>query len=141
MYTTIDSQNAKLISALGEACSVTEQLPTPAVLSTELKKCEDIAVASGGLTDIWRGEFSGLQVAIKAFRISAAENLRQAKKVRLRYLSPGNSRPRTSTCTDSVATGADMEEAVPRKHPTIPWCKHDAFSTWAHIRLGEKPQH
>ena len=62
---------------------MTERLPTPAVLSAGLEKRGNIAVASGGLTDVWRGQFNGIQVAIKAFRIYPAQNLKEAKEVRL----------------------------------------------------------
>jgi len=36
---------------------------------------------SGGMGDIWRGTGRGEQVAIKAFRIYPAENLKAAKQV------------------------------------------------------------
>jgi len=81
-YPTVDSQNARLVTALGNLCSATERLPTSAVLSAGLEKCENIAVASGGLTDVWRGEWGGLRVAIRAFRISHDHDLKKAKAVR-----------------------------------------------------------
>ena len=64
-------------------CSVTLQLPTSAVLSAGLEKRGNIALASGGLTDVWRGEYRGGQVAIKAFRIYPAQNLKEGKEVRI----------------------------------------------------------
>ena len=80
-YPTIDSFNIKFITALGDVCSATERLPTSAVVSTGLVKRGTIAVASGGFTDVWRGEYNGAQVAIKAFRIYPAQNLKEAKEV------------------------------------------------------------
>jgi len=53
------------------------------VLSAGLEKRGNIAVASGGLTDVWRGQYNSTQVAIKAFRIYPAQNLKEAKEVRL----------------------------------------------------------
>ena len=77
----MDSQNIKHVVALGNVCSVIQHLPTSAVLSTGLEKRGNIAMASGGLTDVWRGDLGELQVAIKAFRIYPAQNLREAKEV------------------------------------------------------------
>ena len=50
------------------------------MLSTGLEKRGEIAVASGGFTDIWRGKYRAKQVAIKAFRIYPAQNLKGAKE-------------------------------------------------------------
>ena len=72
-----------LVTALGDLCSVTERLPTSAVLSSGLEKCGDTAVASGGLTDIWQGKYDGAEVAVRAFRIHPAQDLKDAKQVRL----------------------------------------------------------
>ena len=80
-YPTIDPHNANFVRALGDVCSATERLPTSAVLKAGLEKRGTIAVASGGFTDIWRGEYNGAQVAIKAFRIYPAQNLKEAKEV------------------------------------------------------------
>lgn len=55
--------------------------PTLDVLCTGLKKRGNIAVATGGFTDMWRGSLDGRRVAIKAFREYPAQNLREAKKV------------------------------------------------------------
>ena len=77
----MDTQNAKFIIALWEVCSATERLPTSVLLSAGLEKRANIAVASGGVTDIWRGEYYTMQTAIKAFRIYPAQSLKQAKEV------------------------------------------------------------
>ena len=82
-YPTLDSQNAKHITALGNLCSATLRLTTSAILSEGLEKRGNIAVASGGLTDIWKGGLGRTQVAIKAFRIYPAQNLKEAKEVRI----------------------------------------------------------
>ena len=71
----------KSIKALGEVCSATDRLPTSTLLAAGLQKRGDIAVASGGFTDIWRGEHHGSLVAMKAFRIYTAQNLKEAKEV------------------------------------------------------------
>jgi len=80
-YPTIDSHNTKFITALGKLCGASGLLPTSAVLSAGLEKRGTIAVASGGFTDIWRGEYNGAQVAIKALHIYPALNLKEAKEV------------------------------------------------------------
>lgn len=38
-------------------------------------------VASGGLTDVWKGDLGDVRVAIKAFRIYPEQNLKDAKEV------------------------------------------------------------
>jgi len=109
-YPTIDSFNIKFVTALGDVCSATERLPTSAVVSTGLVKRGTFAVASGGFTDVWRGEYNGAQVAIEAFRIYPAQNLKEAKEVSIQLPLGVCSLTRF---TDFVATGAGMEEAVP----------------------------
>ena len=80
-YPTLNPQNSKHINSLGNLCGAVQLLPTSAVISTGLKKRGAMALASGGLTDIWRGVLDDTQVAIKAFRIYPAPNLKDAKKV------------------------------------------------------------
>lgn len=80
-YPTLDLQNVKHIIALGKVCSAIRRLPASAVLAEGLEKHGPMAVASGGLTDVWRGGLGDVRVAIKAFRIYPAHNLKQAKEV------------------------------------------------------------
>jgi len=108
-YPTLDPQNAKFVTALGNVCSAIERLPASAVLSAGLEKRGSIVVASGGFTDIWRGKYHGAQVAIKAFRIYPAQNLKEAKQVSIQ--SPSKVYSRTKFI-DSMETGADVEKAV-----------------------------
>ena len=74
----------KFVNALGDVCSATDRLPTSTLLAAGLEKRGPNAVASGGLTDIWRGEYYGSPVAIKAFRIFPTQNLKEAKEVSIR---------------------------------------------------------
>lgn len=67
-------------------------------------------MASGGLTDVWRGQLNDTQVAIKAFRIYPAQNLKEAKEVRLQSTRKVGSRAKF---TDSVETSTDVEETIP----------------------------
>ena len=78
---TLGLQSVKHITALGEVCSAIRRLPASAVLAEGLEKHGAMAVASGGLTDVWRGKLGDIRVAIKAFRIYPAHNLKQAKEV------------------------------------------------------------
>lgn len=72
------------------------QLPASAILSEGLEKRGNIAVASGGLTDIWKGDLDKTRVAIKAFRrYRDSQDLREAKKVRM-YVNLG------PTLTDGI---------------------------------------
>lgn len=100
----------KLVTALGDVCSITERLPRSAVLSAGLEKSGSAPVASGGLTDVWRGEYSGTQVVIKTFRIHSAQNLNEAKGVRIQPLWEVCSRMKF---TDPMEAGAYVEEAIP----------------------------
>ena len=77
-----NTQNTTLLRALGSICSATIQLPHATILSDGLKICGDIAVASGGFTDTWRGSYRGKTVALKAFRTFPLQDLREAEKVR-----------------------------------------------------------
>ena len=86
-YPTIDSPDAKFVTALGDLCGATERLPTSVQLSAGLEKRGDVAVASGAYTDIWRGEYYATPVAIKVFRIYPAQNLEEAKEVSIRSAS------------------------------------------------------
>jgi len=51
------------------------------VLATGLERRGEIPVASGGLTDIWRGKIGPANVAIKVFRIYPDQNLKEAKEI------------------------------------------------------------
>jgi len=91
-------------------CSTIERLPASAVLSAGLEKRGSIAVASGGFTDIWRGEYLGAHVAIKAFRIYPAQNLKEAKEVSIQ--SSAWKVYSRAKFTDPVETGADVEKTI-----------------------------
>jgi hypothetical protein len=69
------------IIGLGNACSATLRLPSSVVLFKGLEKRGTMAVASGGLTDVWRGDLGDLRVAIKAFRIYPVQKLKEVKEV------------------------------------------------------------
>jgi len=76
------TQNTTLLKALGSICSATTQLPHTTILSDGVERCGDIAVASGGFTDTWRGWYRTKNVALKAFRTYPIQDLREAEKVR-----------------------------------------------------------
>ena len=82
-YPTADPQNAALLTTLGEVCSTIEKLPASATISVGLRKIGNGAIASGGLRDVFPGEYGGKRVAIEVFRIYSGERLREAKKVRV----------------------------------------------------------
>jgi hypothetical protein len=82
VYPTVGPQNVKFISALGNVCSITVQLPTSVVLSEGLEEHGNVTVASGGLADMWRGTYRGREVVIKVFRVYKQSE--RVKKVRTR---------------------------------------------------------
>jgi hypothetical protein len=82
-FLTADIQNAEFLISFGKICSAAKQLPASALLSAGLTKHGDTPVASGGMTDVWRGEYQGTRVAIKAFRTYSPQNLEEAMEVRV----------------------------------------------------------
>lgn len=122
-YPAVDPQNAKFITALGAVCSATLQLPTSATLSPEFEELGAAPTGSGGLADIWRREYRGRQVAIKAYRLY--KHSKKMKEVRIQSALQVCSRTKF---TDSVETSAHVEEATPRKRPTVSRCRHDTQS-------------
>jgi len=109
-YPTVDSQNAKLVAALGNVCSATGQLPTSTVLSAGLKKRGSTTVAPGAFTDVWQGEYYATQVAIKSLRIYPTQNCEEAKKVTIQPAPEVSSKTRFS---GPMETSADVEKAIP----------------------------
>lgn len=81
LYPTINLPTVNFINTLGGLCSATEWLPTSTLLAAGLEKHGSVPVASGGLTDIWQGEYHGSQAAIKAFRIYPTQNWKETKEV------------------------------------------------------------
>ena len=75
------AQDTKLVATLGAISSDTGLLPTSVGSLLGLEKRGEIAVASGGTTDIWRGIWNDKQVAFKAFRIYPPQDLQEAKKI------------------------------------------------------------
>lgn len=110
-YPTVDPQIAKFVTTLGNVCSETERLPTSVILSEGLEKRGSGPVASGGLTDIWLGDFRGTQVAIKAFRINPTQSsiLKGAKEV---SIQPALEVYSLMNSAGFVEAGADVEESV-----------------------------
>jgi len=70
-----------LVAALGEISSDTGLLPNSVGTLQGLEKRGEIAVASGGTTDIWRGTLNDEPVAFKAFLVYPPQDLQEAKKV------------------------------------------------------------
>ena len=59
------------------------QLPASTVLPVELIRHEDVAVASGGLANVFKREYQGTLVAVKVFRVFPPQHSDEAKKVRV----------------------------------------------------------
>jgi len=83
LYPTLDARCVKLLTVLGEICSVVNRIPTSTVISEGLAEVQTVPVASGGLTDIRLGEHDNGQVAIKAFRLCSDPDTKEVKKVRI----------------------------------------------------------
>ena len=52
------------------------------MISENISKEGDIAFASGGFADVWKGRYNGNRVCIKVCRAYTAENLSKIKQVR-----------------------------------------------------------
>jgi hypothetical protein len=109
----LDLEHSQYTTVLGGIYSALQQLPTSVELSGRLVKCGKICVASGGFTDVWRGNLSSNSgeslVAIKAFRL-CAQNVGEAKKVSKKSTNKVRSRAKF---TDSLETDTVVEETIP----------------------------
>lgn len=71
----------KSVRVLRSVCGLQKILPRALTLSVNITKERDIAFASGGFADVWKGRRDGNAVCIKAFRAYTAENLSSIKQV------------------------------------------------------------
>ena len=69
------------VRILRRLCGSQNILPRSCILSENILKEGDIAFASGGFADVWKGRHNGNLVCIKAFRAYTAENLSKIKQV------------------------------------------------------------
>ena len=79
--------NLRILSVriLRRVCGSQIILPRSCILS-DISKEDDLAVASGGLADVWIGCHNGNRVCVKTFRVCTAENLSRVKQVRSKRL-------------------------------------------------------
>ena len=75
------------MAALGAACSVTGLLPSSIVLSEGLKKRGNTPMTSAGLVDTWLGDYGHRGVFINAFRNHSIQDLKEAKKVHVTWMT------------------------------------------------------
>ena len=69
------------VRILRRVCGLQTILPRSCILSDNISKEGDIAFASGGFADVWKGRYNENPVCIKAFRACTADNLIEIKKV------------------------------------------------------------
>ena len=69
------------MATLGEISSATGLLPKSTGSLQGLEKRGEIAVATGGTTDVWKGSLNNEQVAFKVFRIYPLRDLQDAKNI------------------------------------------------------------
>ena len=95
----------KCVHILRRICSSQTILPRSCILSENISKEGDIAFASGGLTDDWKGRHNGNRVCVKAFR---AENLSKIKQVRdVTLTCKRASESHRSDCFERSSSGGD----------------------------------
>ncbi|KAF9781369.1 kinase-like domain-containing protein [Thelephora terrestris] len=68
------------VRILRKICGVQTILPRSCILSDNILKEGDLAFASGGFSDVWKGYHNGNTVCIKAFRVYTADKLTKIKK-------------------------------------------------------------
>ena len=105
VYPTVDSQNAKIVVALGNVCSAAGQLPTSTLLSTGLDKWDDTPVMSGGFSEVLRGFHHDREVIIKSYRMY--QHLERAKEVSIQPTSKTCFRTEFRFCGNECPCGRD----------------------------------
>ena len=71
----------KSVRILRRVCSLQNILPRSCVLSDDISREGDIAFASRGFADVWKGRHNGNRVCIKAFRAYTLKNPSKVKRV------------------------------------------------------------
>ena len=74
-------KDTEFVATLGDISSDILRLPNSTGSLQGLEKRGEIAISSGGTTDIWRGAWNNQQVALKAFRVYPPQELQEAKKI------------------------------------------------------------
>jgi len=83
VYTTVNVQNTRFLTSFGNFCSAIRQITAFTVLSTELIRRNNVAVASGGLANAFtRVEYQGIVMTVKVFPVFSPQKL-EAKQVRV----------------------------------------------------------
>ena len=77
----VTKADAKFVAKLGNICSAISQLPNSTGSIQGLNKSRDLAFATGGRTDTWRGDWGGKPVACKVFRVFSRNDLPKAKEL------------------------------------------------------------
>ena len=67
---------------LRRICAANTILPRSYTLSDNISKVGDIAFASGGFADVWKGRHNGNSICVKAFRVYTPKSLSVIKQVR-----------------------------------------------------------
>ena len=129
VYPTLDAQNVRSLTVLGEICSAIDRLPPSAAITARLKADGNDAVASGRLTDIWRGHHDGKQVGIRVFRLYSERGSREAKKVRTECVQGMLFK---THLIDPLETGGNVEEVFPPERYRISGRGHEALSIGTH---------
>ena len=71
----------KCVRILRRVCGSQTILPRSCILSENISKEGDIAFASGGFVDVWKGRHNRNRVCIKVFRAYKAEDPSKIKQV------------------------------------------------------------
>ena len=78
-----DAERNRGTVALSKLCSRYGALPESCKLTDHLEKTSELAHASGGLADVYRGRYGNRTVAIKALRMCETDDHKKMQTVRI----------------------------------------------------------
>jgi hypothetical protein len=127
-------------------CSVTLQklcgacclLPDSHIISDGLELTNELPIANGGFANVYQGSYRGRPVAIKALKLSQADETVLSKRASTYLHIP------SETSADDTHTFAAIPQRSRRleilhssQRPSLPWCLVETILPFAHLTLDE----
>lgn len=81
-FPILNPENIRYLTVLGDICALINRVPAFVAITTGLETFEVIPDTSGGLMEVWHGEYGRMRVAVKVFRTYPDGPMRDATKVR-----------------------------------------------------------
>ena len=103
-------------------CGHYELVPVSYTASRErISKVGEHAITSGGFGDVWKANFDGRDVAVKALRIYKTDDVRKIKRVGHSAMGDRVFCPFSLFSLGLLQGGYHLEMAVPSKHCSVHW--------------------